>query len=244
MSEHQIGTRALLRSSIVARPPRNAELMEGYATGTIATIPAAPLFKGIELPPSMKPTSAKRRQITSYERAKIWGRKRQMGGAGKLPNDIRCWWTEGERAVLTVIGSYVKRYGQCTLSVESLAREAGVGVRTVQYTLALARGGKARAGRRSEPPSRPVLIHVEYRRERGRAFNGTNVITIVSREWLLWLHYRPSEKPDTGCTKVQPNSILHLQPLSAHENDRRYRSAGPPQGAYERERVPRKARTG
>lgn len=224
---------ALLRSTLVARPSRNPDLVARYEAGEIETKASLPLFKGLSLPASMMPGDAKRRQMRSYDRAKTWGRKRMMGGDGKLPNDIRCWFTEGERAVLTVIAAEVKRNGECALPILTIARRAGVGVRTVQYTLSLARGGRVRRGRRSEPAQRPVLIEVEYRRERGQAFNDTNVIKIVSREWLLWLHYRPSEKPDTGCTEVRPNSILILHPLSNSENVRSNRAAGPPQWAFE-----------
>lgn len=225
-------TSALLRSRLVQSPPRNAALSAAYERGEAATAPALPLFGGVAVPPAIrpKPFGALQRQMRSYDRAQSWGRKRQMGGDGKLPNNIRCWFTEGERAVLTVIAAEVKKRGDCRLSVLSIARRAGVGVRLVQYTLSLARGGRVRPARRDEPPSRPVLISVEYRRERGRAFNDTNVIEIVSREWLSWLRYRPSENPDTGCTEVRPISIRTLQPLShsgkLHANGAVERSQG------------------
>ena len=46
-----------------------------------------------------------------------------------------------------------------------------------------------------------MLIDVEYRRIAG-ARNATNVITIVSREWRLWLDYRPSENPADRAKEV------------------------------------------
>lgn len=194
---------ALLSSRIVSQPPRDETLMRRIEAGQyplpLPSVPANQIHD--TLPKCLRHPTETRRQIRVYDRAKVKGRKRMMGGDGKLPNSIRHWFTEGERAVLTVIAAEVKRKGSCELSVLTIARLAGVGVRLVQYTIATARGGTDRKLRGAS--MRPNLINVEYRPIEGRR-NRTNVITIISREWLAWLNYRPSEAPAIGCTEVRP----------------------------------------
>lgn len=136
------------------------------------------------------------RQNRVYDRARSRQRKRMMGGDGRLPNTIRHWFTEGERAVLSVIADEVKRRGKCELPVEKIAAKAGVSIRLVQYAIATASNGSKEIldRKRKGEPVPPLLISVERRPRKG-ARSLPNLIKIVSREWMSWLSYQPSEAP-------------------------------------------------
>ncbi len=122
----------------------------------------------------------------------------------------RCY-TEGERAVLCVVGDQVKRYGYCDLPIDRIAAVAGVSRTTVQNALR-----KARDGEHSH-------ITVEERPRAGRK-NLTNIVRIISSAWLGWL------KRSIGFKKVSPTVAKEYKPsLSV--------PAEPLQGACERERA-------
>jgi hypothetical protein len=118
-----------------------------------------------------------RRRLTAEERVKRRERKRILGGSSAMPDTMRHHYTEGERAVGCVVAGEVKRVGICELSIDEIADRAGVGRTTVQNWQHEAR----RLGQ----------IHVKHRPQRG-AKSLTNVITIISAEWLTWIKRAPS----------------------------------------------------
>ena len=61
-----------------------------------------------------------------------------------MPDDIRCHYTEGERAVLCVVAGEVKRQGISDLSIDEIAARAGVSRTTAQNALRIASGGDHR----------------------------------------------------------------------------------------------------
>ena len=69
--------------------------------------------------------------------------------------------------------------GACSLPLDAIAALAGVGRTTVQNALREAR--------------RLGIIRVDERRLLGRK-SLTNIVTVVSREWIAWLGARPSNK--------------------------------------------------
>lgn len=211
---------ALLRSALVTRAARNPDRVAAFEAGTATTLPSSALMAvqaGIPKSLNLQPKGELARQLRVYDRTKTTGRKRLMGGSGKLPNSIRAWFTEGERAVLTVISAEIMRHGACTLPIIRIAERAGVGVRTVQYALATARGRSRRSPKGVF--ARPALIWVEYRRTQGRK-NDPSKITIISKEWLSWLRFRPSESPDIGCTEVHtPSTPLASTTLLKSETE-------------------------
>ena len=92
--------------------------------------------------------------------------------SGCVPAKLAAAFTMGEIAVLTAIARQCARSGVCVLPVDAIAALAGVCRRTVLAALAHARLVK--------------LVLVKERRIPGRR-SLTNVIQIISPEWLAWL---------------------------------------------------------
>lgn len=99
-------------------------------------------------------------------------RRRELGSGGYLPPALRSRFTEGERAVLAVIGFDVAAYGSCEAFVPELAARAGVSETTVRNAVRQAK--------------RLSLIGVTERRVTAWR-NLSNVVTILSPEWRAWL---------------------------------------------------------
>lgn len=92
--------------------------------------------------------------------------------SGAVPAKRAAAFTMGELAALTVIGRQVQRHGACALPIDAIAALAGV-----------CRTGVKSAMRQTRSVG---LILVKERRIPGRK-SLTNVVSIVSREWLAWL---------------------------------------------------------
>jgi hypothetical protein len=122
---------------------------------------------------------ARRRPRRSSDREKSRQRARMLAGSSSMPPQVRAAYTECERAALTIVAREVKHHGVCDLAVGQIAAEAGVCVRTVQNAVAEA----VRQGH----------ICREERERKGRK-NLTNILRIVSREWLAWI-----KRGLTGC---------------------------------------------
>jgi hypothetical protein len=93
-----------------------------------------------------------------------------MGGV--VPSKIAAHFTQGENAVLAVIGRQCQRGGACTLPLDAIAALAGVCRTTAQNALRAAR-------------LRGLLQVKERRIPRRKSL--TNVVTVVSPEWKGWL---------------------------------------------------------
>jgi hypothetical protein len=102
-----------------------------------------------------------------------------LGGHADMPPNVRHHYTEGERAVLTVIAGEVRDHGHCDLHVDAIAAKAGVARTTVHN----ARREAVRRG------------HIIFRERRVAGDKSkTNVIHIVSGEWIAWLKRGPGCK--------------------------------------------------
>lgn len=132
-----------------------------------------------------------RRPITSPDRIASRDRRRLLAASGPMPPALAARFTTGQLAVLKVIADEVARIGACALCVDALAARAGVCRRLAQIAIRLAEGDG--------------LIAVQERRYRGRK-NETNLIGVVSPEWLAWISRgrRAVAPKSIGCRTVQP----------------------------------------
>jgi hypothetical protein len=98
---------------------------------------------------------------------------------------------------MRIVGDECRVHGCCTLHIDAIAARAGVHRTTVQNALREAQGRE---------PGRTAIITVQERRRRGQR-SLTNIIRIVSREWLNWL--RPSRsamRVGSKCTAAKKSS--------------------------------------
>ena len=99
-------------------------------------------------------------------------RRRRWAASGRLPPGLAARFTLAEQAVLALVAAEVVRRKDCRLSVENMAAVAGVCRSTVKNAIREAR--------------RLGLLTVEERAITGFR-NDTNIVRIISAEWLAWL---------------------------------------------------------
>jgi hypothetical protein len=120
---------------------------------------------------------APRQRPRSPDRKASRERRRTLGSSSSMPPELRALFTEGQRAVLAIVCGEVKHHGTCDLPNDKTAALAGVCRTTVQTTIHEAR--------------RLGLILVTERPRPGQK-NLTNLIRVMSREWLTWLKRGPA----------------------------------------------------
>ena len=120
------------------------------------------------------PASARRRPPRSPDRQRSLERRRRCAASGALPPQIAAAFTTGEIAALSVIARAVREAGVCILPLDKIAGLAGVSRTTAQNAVRAAE----RLG---------LILRIE-RRRRGLP-SLSNILRIVSREWLTWLQH-------------------------------------------------------
>lgn len=133
-------------------------------------------------------------------------RRRQLSSTGEIPTGISGRFTQGERAVLTVIGREVGRGGDCRLCHEKLGALAGVSKTTVKRAIREA----VRLG----------LITVEQRRT-GHRRNDPSIIRIVSAEWLAGLRLSSKGKALAARGVILAANRGQLAPPTSDSDNRR-----------------------
>jgi hypothetical protein len=113
----------------------------------------------------------------SPDRETSRNRRRMLARGGHMPPDVRTRYAEGEASALTIIAGEVKHHGYCDLPIDKIAALAGVCRTTVQNAVREAR----RLGH----------IHWRDRPQVGRK-SKTNIIRIISPEWLAWIKRGPA----------------------------------------------------
>jgi hypothetical protein len=117
----------------------------------------------------------RRRRQRSPDRARSIERRRAVAATHAMPPNLACKYTTGEQAVLVVVAREFCRRGQCRDYVAKIAAQAGVCDRLVQLAM-----------RKAERNG-----HIRIEERRVSAFrNDTNILTIISPEWLAWLRVR------------------------------------------------------
>jgi hypothetical protein len=105
-------------------------------------------------------------------------RRRRWAASGRLPPGLAARFTLAEQSVLALVAAEVARRKDCRLSIENMAAVTGVCRSTVKNAIREA----ARLG----------LLTVEERQITGFR-NDTNVLRIISPEWLAWLRLARKE---------------------------------------------------
>ncbi|WP_083461138.1 helix-turn-helix domain-containing protein (plasmid) [Methylobacterium fujisawaense] len=120
-------------------------------------------------------------------------RRRRWAASGRLPPGLAAQFTLAEQAVLALVAAETARRKDCRLSIENMAAVAGVCRSTVKNAI--------REARRLE------LLTVEERAITGFR-NDTNVLRIVSPEWLAWIRLARRGNPLSNM-REQPAPSVH-----------------------------------
>lgn len=136
---------------------------------------------------------AKRRQPVSPDRRASIERRRTLAASGPMPPHLARQFTTGELAALRVVADAARDRRQCSQTIGEIAARAGVCATTARNALRQA----ARLG----------LVTIQERR-RDRRPNLSNIIRIVSREWMLWIERGKRKAPPAasdggGCKKTE-----------------------------------------
>ncbi|MGH1575497.1 hypothetical protein ACRAWG_38870 (plasmid) [Methylobacterium sp. P31] len=135
-----------------------------------------------------------RRLQRAPERSMAIERRRRLACSGPMPPALASRFTQGQLAVLRIVGDEVARHGACGLCIDAIAARAGVCRRLAQAAIRLAEGDG--------------LLTIQERRHQGRK-SDPNVLRIISREWLAWLRRggrsaAPALFGSIGCKSVHP----------------------------------------
>ena len=122
------------------------------------------------------PASARRKPVRprSPDRQASLERRRRQAMSGIVPAKIAAAFTLGEIAALSVIARAVRETGVCVLPLDKIAALAGVCRSTAQNAVRAAE-------------SLGLVQRIERRRRGDRS--DTNILRIVSREWLAWIQH-------------------------------------------------------
>jgi hypothetical protein len=134
---------------------------------------------------------------TSPDREASITRRRQLAASGPLPPHLAAKFTTCELAALKIISDEVVAKGYCDLTIAEIAARAGTNERTVRYAEKWA--------------ERWGLIS-NTRRPREGQKNLTNLIRIISPEWIDWLSrrkHRPAQRP-IGCKRSRATAKASL----------------------------------
>lgn len=200
MSAERLDASPALLALMRSKPVTDAQTVRGWETGSIQSKPANPFPTGTGFRSgaspflSIGPYGAGRRYLSENQRATRYERRRMRGGDGRLPHSIRGHYTEGHRAVLSVIGAEFARSGRCELSIERIAVLAGVSIRTVQYAI-----------RRAKLLGHLAIVERPQRRRKSL----TNIIRIAVSEWIAWL--KPKRAQVTGCKGLHTTEIKEVR---------------------------------
>ncbi|MBN6824115.1 MAG: helix-turn-helix domain-containing protein [Methylorubrum extorquens] len=169
-------------------------------------------------------------------------RRRRWAASGRLPPAIAARFTLAEQGVLALVAAEVARRKDCRLAVGNLAAIVGVAETTVRNAIREA----VKLG----------LVTVEERRITGFR-NDTNIVRIVSAEWMAWLRLtrkpaRDQGNPDTpasqggGCKspKGTPTEVLDLGKTRPAEPQKGCREAAVDFGRSDPVRIRASGRTG
>jgi len=187
-------TDQLTRAIAAARTPQldhlSAELWKAYAAGALSDDDAQAAAEAIRerklaSAPKAPPPPKARRQRSPDRQASI-ARRRHLAASGPMPPALAARFTQAEMAAFRIVSDEVRHHGVCALHIDAIAARAGTCRTTVKNALREAR--------------RLNLVTVQERRRRGQK-SLTNLVRIVSPEWMAWI--RIGGKKSTTTDKGQ-----------------------------------------
>jgi len=170
---------SLLNSPLFRRLAADPDLVQGYASGEILTVPARTSahqvlkgFKGrFTKPRYQRSPDREKSLVRRHTLASTWNMPPGMAGKAKL--------TVAQRAHAKLLSDEHAKHGRCTMTLDEQAARIGVCRKT--------------AKRSQDRFEELGLISVEERKVTGRK-NLPNVIRIVSAEWLAWIENGPQPR--------------------------------------------------
>ncbi|MCJ2061765.1 helix-turn-helix domain-containing protein [Methylobacterium sp. J-088] len=135
-------------------------------SATLAGLPLTDTPQDHQSSPKRPGIGSRPRTDASMERRRRWA------ASGRLPPGIAARFTLAEQAVLALVAAETVRRKDCRLSIENMAAVTGVCRSTVKNAIREAR--------------QFGLLSVEERQITGFR-NDTNVVRIISPEWLAWI---------------------------------------------------------
>jgi len=217
--------RAVTAAPRLKLPEVRSALYKAFAAGQLTEAEAEELDSLINakaaLPAAEKPiqrrVGSRPRSSASVERRRSWA------ATGRLPPALAAQFTLAEQAALAVVASEVKRHGACTLTIGHIAALAGVSETTVRNAL---RQAQALA-----------LLTIEERR-RTAWMNYPNKVSIVSKEWSLWLRL------GTGANSRTPRIQNYKSGLALARENMNPEALEAPGGLFRRRQSPAEPKEG
>jgi len=212
MSGPIVVSSALLNSPLMQRAARDPDLVAGYASGDIATRAARQIATKAAVRYGGR--FARPRPQRSPDREKSIRRRRTLAATWCLPPSMASQLTTCEQAYARIVSDEVQRHGKCDLTLDEIA----------------ARGGMCRktAKRSQDRVNALGWVAVEHRPIAGRK-HLSNVVTVISAEWLTWIEMGPRPRRTGGhscpTTVNQSSHSLSCAPVERS------------QGALEREQA-------
>ena len=194
----------------------NAAIDKRRAPGRASAVGHLKAVSGLRLATRLGSRFTPRQRPRSLDRQASRDRRRRLGGSSALPDTLRHYYTEGQRAVLCIIAGEIKHHGNCDLPIDKIGALAGVCRTTVQTTLHEAQ--RLNHIRLTERP-RPGQKHLP------------NVIEITSAEWRIWLKRGPTAHRPIGSKTVNLVSTTKntdRKERGVSEETRPWRGRGPP----------------
>jgi hypothetical protein len=150
----------------------------------------------------------KRKPQRAPDRQQAYERRHRLAYSGVMPRHLAAKFTVGAMSCFRVIADEIKARGFCDLSLAEIAARGGVCRKTVKRALEA-------AGRWGER-----LLEIKERPRSGRK-HLTNLVTIVSKEWLAWLARKPAVVVSIGGHSGAPtDKSLNDDLVGGRENRR------------------------
>jgi hypothetical protein len=131
----------------------------------------------------------------SPDRQRSIERRRRLAASGPMPPALAAHFTTGQLSVLRIVSDEIRDRRRCTLYVDEIAARAGVSRRHAQGAI-----------REAEELG---YVRVTERRLTGTR-NDSNIVVIVSAEWLAWLAM--GKGLDAKNCRARPSTFRSLDP--------------------------------